>query len=540
MEFGYITTGESFVFLWVKDDDPTTLRWHLSEPNHCLLGLVRGKPDLDEFYPNVLLNRQTDTNQHAIDGRDAFVDRVKWQLNQTMDDYCQRLGKQGARGALFKITLASQGYTFVVKGTVEVFVEDLQHEGYVYQSRLCRFQGCAVPVYLGNIDLGKPDLHDVGVRIIHMLLSWAGKDLYAPEHEAEIPGVIHNDVGWANVLWNKERQRVLVCKTLLSASILNYPPPTLINFNRSSSSLGQDAGSDAGITGGILAYLAKTSSLKADDIALIVHGDEVWFQLPPELLLHRYHRIIEQANRRLLREFGSVRQQKPWQRPDGRKSARFVQKVVFATYEGCRSNSPGHRPCASVPSSTLPDGEGTAGSDASLGGGGLIPPMYLNAESVIGRVADVKAIYEHAVLKMQEEKLGNWSNIPLAMHTRRFTIPILLQHEHPDVSEDSKPDPHRPHDWWPRMWYQADARALLRDRIQASLGFRLWDRRGGAGGFWTDRGRWLKWREICAGFEDDLFRDGRGPWGREQRGAGVEYKRVNGKGQMMEDGELGP
>ncbi|KAI9832126.1 MAG: hypothetical protein M1826_002455, partial [Phylliscum demangeonii] len=193
----------------------------------CLLGLVRGKTDLDECCPNVLLHRQPDTNQHAIDGRDAFADRVKQQLAQTVDAHCQPLGKQGARGALFKITLASHGYTFVAKGTIDVFVEDLQHEGDVYQRRLDRLQGHAVPVYLGNIDLIQSFSHDHGVRIVHMLLlSWAGDDLHAPERRAEIAGldeavertteevlatgVIHNDVRWANMLWNQERQRVML------------------------------------------------------------------------------------------------------------------------------------------------------------------------------------------------------------------------------------------------------------------------------------------------------------------------------------------
>ena len=44
----------------------------------------------------------------------------------------QPLGKQGARGALFKITLVSYDYAFVAKGTVETFVVDLRHEDREY------------------------------------------------------------------------------------------------------------------------------------------------------------------------------------------------------------------------------------------------------------------------------------------------------------------------------------------------------------------------------------------------------------------------
>ena len=86
-----------------------------------------------------------------------------------MNRDCEPLGKQGARGALFKITLTSHGYTFVSKGTVAVFVPDLQHEGRIYQ-RLEAMQGEAVPVHLGNINLVRKYDLDLGVRIVYILL----------------------------------------------------------------------------------------------------------------------------------------------------------------------------------------------------------------------------------------------------------------------------------------------------------------------------------------------------------------------------------
>ena len=67
---------------------------------------------LDKSCLNVLLHRQHDLNRHAVDGRDAFAGQIKWQPDQNVDDYCEPLGKQGARRALFKITLASHGYGY--------------------------------------------------------------------------------------------------------------------------------------------------------------------------------------------------------------------------------------------------------------------------------------------------------------------------------------------------------------------------------------------------------------------------------------------
>ena len=59
------------------------------------------------------------------------------------------------RGALFRLTLESYGYTFVAKGTVRAFKAKLKHEGVVYQ-HLNEVQGQLVPVYLGSISLACP------------------------------------------------------------------------------------------------------------------------------------------------------------------------------------------------------------------------------------------------------------------------------------------------------------------------------------------------------------------------------------------------
>jgi hypothetical protein len=193
----------------------------------CLLELKRGWP-LDEACPNVSAHRaHGDGVRHAVDAR-TFAWLVREQLARDLDHDCEPLDKQGARGALFKITLAAHGYTLVAKGTVEAFVPDLRHEGRVYR-RLERIQGKAVPVCLGNIDLVKMYYLDLDVEIVHMLLmSWAGEvateaavtgmgvvaDLGAEVRRtaAEVrgQGVVHGDDRAPNRLWNVERRRVML------------------------------------------------------------------------------------------------------------------------------------------------------------------------------------------------------------------------------------------------------------------------------------------------------------------------------------------
>ncbi len=66
-------------------------------------------------------------------GRNCWRNLCLRQLTQNPDNGCEPLGKQGARGAPFGLTLDSYGYTYVAQGTVTAFYANLKHEGLVYQ-----------------------------------------------------------------------------------------------------------------------------------------------------------------------------------------------------------------------------------------------------------------------------------------------------------------------------------------------------------------------------------------------------------------------
>ncbi|RMI95609.1 hypothetical protein CDV36_016391, partial [Fusarium kuroshium] len=151
-------------------------------------------------------------------------------LRQSLDAGVTKLGKHGARGVLFKVTLLAYSYTFVCKGTVQAFIGDLEHEAAVYK-RLERVQGISVPVFLGAVDLRplkRVYYYDHRVYIVHMtFLSWGGygiddigitadmgrtlkdkllKSLRAIHEE----DVVHKDVRSANMLVNKETDSVML------------------------------------------------------------------------------------------------------------------------------------------------------------------------------------------------------------------------------------------------------------------------------------------------------------------------------------------
>ncbi|KAG4024915.1 hypothetical protein MFRU_090g00020 [Monilinia fructicola] len=194
----------------------------------CLYGLARRGP-LDPVCPNVLEHRGTkhNSNEHRINCQ-TFLTLLHQQLRQDRDRDCRPLGIQGARGALFKVTLTSYGYTVVAKGTVAAFVQDLQHESRVYR-RLRPVQGVCVPICLGSIDLVHPYYYEIGVLIVHMMiLSWAGERLDKSEAVKDVDqkvlstmvtqsierihhaGILHADLRIANILWNAEIRRVIL------------------------------------------------------------------------------------------------------------------------------------------------------------------------------------------------------------------------------------------------------------------------------------------------------------------------------------------
>ncbi|KAG6015195.1 hypothetical protein E4U54_004006 [Claviceps lovelessii] len=201
----------------------------------CLLGLLRGYI-LDPKCPNFSLHNRQVTGQsdnisrrsHPVSYSD-FLNMLHRQLEQDLDSGITSLDITGSRGALFKVTLLCYGYTFIGKGTVKVFVPDLEHEAIVYK-RLERIQGTYVPVFLGAIDLqalGRTYYYDLHVDVVHIsFMSYGGiclSNICSQERQPSLfematesvhaihrEGVIHMDVALRNMLYSAETQHVMV------------------------------------------------------------------------------------------------------------------------------------------------------------------------------------------------------------------------------------------------------------------------------------------------------------------------------------------
>lgn len=196
------------------------------------------------------------------------------------------------------------------------------------------------------------------------------------------------------------------CKTLLSSFVLSYPSPTLINYGKVFDGSNHEEGAHTGKIRGIFDFLNNEKNVKDDDLVLIIDGYDVWFQLPPKIVIERYHLAVGEANERLRGRYGTILHKNPQKSGGTETVSKYTQKVIFGADKLCWPNPAEDPACAAVPYSTLP--KNVYGPETDQDSEGLLNrPRYLNSGVVIGPVADVRSIYEIAVKRVDEGRGGS-------------------------------------------------------------------------------------------------------------------------------------
>ena len=174
---------------------------------------------------------------------------------------------------------------------------------------------------------------------------------------------------------------------LLSSILLNYPTPVLINWGTvEPDDLFEQ---HVGKIDGIKTYLQRFPPEREDDLVLIVDGYDVWFQLPPDVVIRRYYATLEVQSKRLASRFGSgtVR------RHDLR------QTIIFGADKLCWPEDQGKRvACWAAPQSTMPMYSYGPYNDTDIDAARKDPyhsrPRWLNSGSIIGPAKDLRALFE--------------------------------------------------------------------------------------------------------------------------------------------------
>lgn len=170
-----------------------------------------------------------------------------------------------------------------------------------------------------------------------------------------------------------------LCKLLLSASILGYPSPILINW-------GAEENKDPYVQ-----HLAKVWTIleyldlllehgKGDDLVLIVDGFDVHFQLPPEVIISRYYQENARANKRVEELWGA----------DVANEHNMKQTVIFGHDKICWPEDPKRPACWAVPEASDPKYAFGPYTDENAS---VNRPRWLNSGTVIGPVSDTRDIF---------------------------------------------------------------------------------------------------------------------------------------------------
>ena len=185
-----------------------------------------------------------------------------------------------------------------------------------------------------------------------------------------------------------------LCKTIFSAAALDYPTPQIVNWQRKFDDPNLIfGGSHIAKIEGILNFLRGLTPESDEDLALIIDGYDIWFQLRPSVLIERYHAINRRANDRIRARLG----------PEASEMENVAQSVIFSSQKRCWPSAEDDFACYAVPLSDLPKDVYGPETDTDIGDDKnpyvKFRQRFLNSGTVIGPVAKLRAVFERALEK---------------------------------------------------------------------------------------------------------------------------------------------
>ncbi|KAH0400951.1 hypothetical protein KCU89_g4663, partial [Aureobasidium melanogenum] len=191
---------------------------------------------------------------------------------------------------------------------------------------------------------------------------------------------------------------VNLCKTILSAKAMGYPEPIILGWGDKFDTWYLLAGgSHLAKISRVLEYLESMSPKQENDLVLMMDAFDIWFQLPPETLIERYHSVNGRANKRISEHMGKAAEIED-----------IKQTIIFGAGKRCAPNQLHTIACYPVPVSPVHDDIYGANTDTVMGRNKYTShrQRYLNSGYIIGPVKDMKAMFRTAW-----EKVQNWPEV---------------------------------------------------------------------------------------------------------------------------------
>ncbi|GKT62933.1 hypothetical protein ColTof4_05471 [Colletotrichum tofieldiae] len=203
-----------------------------------------------------------------------------------------------------------------------------------------------------------------------------------------------------------------LCKMLMSALVSGYPSPVIVNWGRDfNKSPGWFGGSHLGKIDGALDFLDAITSddaprderLGPDDLVLIVDAYDVWFQLPPSILIRRYLAQNHAADERIRKEWSEFRSWFSFEASKTNPTPR--QSIIISTQKKCWPDaSLGSDPhCNELPESSARKDMYGPHTDEDPERIHDLRPRYVNSGSIIGPVGEMQRMLRRAQEKVVEK-----------------------------------------------------------------------------------------------------------------------------------------
>jgi hypothetical protein len=154
-------------------------------------------------------------------------------------------------------------------------------------------------------------------------------------------------------------------------------------------------------------YIKDSKTINDRDFVLIVDGLDVFFQLPPQILVERFQNILRTNNKKMQKKYGFAAVQN--QNAPGAPAElvqKYSQRVLFGASKTCYTGMESDPGCVSVPESSLPPDVYGWKTDI-YHDGHLNRPRWLNPGTVIGQAADLIIIYDEVLRLVHQQKKKN-------------------------------------------------------------------------------------------------------------------------------------
>ena len=191
-----------------------------------------------------------------------------------------------------------------------------------------------------------------------------------------------------------------LCKALFSGAVLEYPPPNIIAWKQDydkekGKTLQGGGGSHLLKVSKVLEWLENLPSERDNDLVMMMDGYDIWFQLPKNVLIERYHRISMEANRRIKKRMGRAA-----------NIENIKQKILFVAGKRCFPNEIHTVACWPLPPSPLYKDMWEGNTDHTIGSFPNIwaatRQKFLNSGVIIGPAKDMRALFARAAQKIRD------------------------------------------------------------------------------------------------------------------------------------------